>query len=77
MREIFKKLGLIVAWLCLTLLGGCLGTAIAWVSTSMESYGDGLWVAFGGFLGLFVGALGGMVVLVWVEDRLARRRTAP
>ena len=43
----------------------------------MDSYGDGLWVAVGGFLGLFVGALGGMVVLIWVEDRLARRRTAP
>jgi hypothetical protein len=73
MRKILKKLGLVVAWLCLTFLGGCLGAGIAWFSTSMESYGDGLWVAIGGLLGLFVGALGGMVVLVWLEDRLARQ----
>ena len=77
MRKILKKFSLVVGWLCLTLLGGFLGVAIAWITVSGGGYGDGIWLAIGGFFGLFVGALGGMVILVWVEDRFTRQRTAP
>jgi len=77
MRKILKKLSVVAAWICLTIVGGFSGAIIAWCSVSGDGYGDGIWVAIGGFVGLFVGALGGMVVLIWVEDRLTSQRTVP